>query len=79
MGRQSQRHVAVVTGDSAGVGRGTARAFAVRGYAVALLARGVQGLPTAGCDRRKEDEVRRELPSMCAFCSQLRATLRGLR
>jgi NAD(P)-dependent dehydrogenase (short-subunit alcohol dehydrogenase family) len=41
------RPVVVVTGASAGVGRATARAFASRGYAVGLLARGVDGLEAA--------------------------------
>ncbi|MGH7758333.1 MAG: SDR family NAD(P)-dependent oxidoreductase, partial [Candidatus Dormibacteria bacterium] len=34
------RKIAVITGSSAGVGRATARAFAARGFDVALLARG---------------------------------------
>src|SRR4051812_41369587 len=43
----SSRPVAVVTGASAGVGRATAIAFARRGYDVALLARGREGLEGA--------------------------------
>jgi NAD(P)-dependent dehydrogenase (short-subunit alcohol dehydrogenase family) len=39
--------VAVITGASAGVGRATARAFAKRGFDVALLARGEAGLGAA--------------------------------
>ncbi len=39
-----QRPVAVVTGGTAGVGRATARALAQRGYDVAVLARGQDGL-----------------------------------
>ena len=39
--------VAVVTGASAGVGRAVVRAFAGRGYDVALLARGADGLQAA--------------------------------
>lgn len=42
--------VVVVTGASAGVGRATALAFAKRGYAVALLARGIEGLEGARRD-----------------------------
>lgn len=39
--------IAVITGASAGVGRATARAFAQRGFDVALLARGQAGLEAA--------------------------------
>jgi len=39
--------VVVITGASAGVGRATARAFAERGFDVALLARGEAGLDAA--------------------------------
>ncbi|PZS39519.1 MAG: short-chain dehydrogenase [Pseudonocardiales bacterium] len=42
--------VAVITGASAGVGRATARAFAQRGFDVALLARGQAGLEGAAKD-----------------------------
>ncbi len=44
------RPVAVVTGASAGVGRATAVEFARRGYDVALLARGREGLEGARLD-----------------------------
>jgi short-subunit dehydrogenase len=44
------RGVVVVTGASAGVGRATARAFAERGFDVALLARGQAGLEGAAKD-----------------------------
>src|SRR4051812_26830960 len=47
MARQPNRPVAVITGASAGVGRATARAFAGRGFAVGLLARGLDGLEAA--------------------------------
>ena len=40
--------VVVVTGASAGVGRATARAFAMRGAKVGLIARGHEGLENAG-------------------------------
>jgi NAD(P)-dependent dehydrogenase (short-subunit alcohol dehydrogenase family) len=52
--------VAVVTGASAGVGRATAVAFAERGAAVALLARGAAGL--AGAARDVEAAGGRALP-----------------
>src|SRR5690348_14939385 len=42
-----ERRIAVITGASAGIGRATAREFARRGWRVALLARGVDGLQAA--------------------------------
>src|ERR1700722_13397651 len=47
------RHVVVVTGASAGVGRATVRAFAERGFDVALLARGREGLARAAAEVRE--------------------------
>jgi short-subunit dehydrogenase len=47
------RPVVVVTGASAGVGRATVRAFAERGFDVALLARGAEGLASAASEVRQ--------------------------
>jgi NAD(P)-dependent dehydrogenase (short-subunit alcohol dehydrogenase family) len=44
------RKVAVITGASAGVGRATSKAFAERGYDVALIARGKAGLDAAASE-----------------------------
>jgi NAD(P)-dependent dehydrogenase (short-subunit alcohol dehydrogenase family) len=44
--------VAVVTGASGGIGRATVRALAARGYRVALLARGEDGLEAAAAEVR---------------------------
>lgn len=46
----SKPEVVVITGSSAGVGRATVRAFAVRGASVGLLARGQDGLDGAKRD-----------------------------
>jgi NAD(P)-dependent dehydrogenase (short-subunit alcohol dehydrogenase family) len=45
-----RRPVVVITGASGGIGRACTRAFAERGYAVALLARGADGLDGAAKD-----------------------------
>src|SRR5688572_24550115 len=49
MDNYSKPDVVVITGASAGVGRATARMFAEQGAAVALIARGHEGL--AGAER----------------------------
>ena len=48
----SSQQVVVVTGASGGIGRAVARAYGARGWAVALLARGEQGLQGAADDVR---------------------------
>jgi NAD(P)-dependent dehydrogenase (short-subunit alcohol dehydrogenase family) len=53
MDNRSGRQVVVVTGASGGIGRATAVAFAARGDAVALLARGETGLAAAADDVRR--------------------------
>lgn len=53
MDTASARQVVVVTGASGGIGRATAVAFAARGDAVALLARGETGLNAAAEDVRR--------------------------
>lgn len=53
MQRNGQSGVVVITGASAGVGRATARAFARKGAALGLLARGADGLDAA----RREAEA----------------------
>jgi NAD(P)-dependent dehydrogenase (short-subunit alcohol dehydrogenase family) len=55
-----EREVVAITGASAGVGRATAIAFARRGYRVALLARGQDGL--AGAARDVENAGGEALP-----------------
>src|SRR5438093_12702798 len=45
--KQGMGKIVVVTGASAGVGRAAVRAFAERGYDVAMLARGSDGLEAA--------------------------------
>ncbi len=54
MSPQSSKRVVVVTGASAGVGRATARRFARNGDAVALLARGTDGLAGTLSDVERE-------------------------
>lgn len=67
------RPVVVVTGASAGVGRATARAFARRGYAVGLLARGVEGLEGARREIEAEGSAAAAVPTDVASAEQVEA------
>jgi len=59
----ADRETVVITGASAGVGRATARAFARRGWNVALLARGVDGLEAARAEVEQEGAAALVLPA----------------
>lgn len=70
---KSKRPVVVVTGASAGVGRATARAFGARGYAVALLARGIDGLEAAREEIQQSGSEALALPTDVADAEQVEA------
>src|SRR5438067_2467881 len=70
---RSGRRVVVVTGASAGVGRATACAFGRRGDAVALLARGIDGLEAAGQDVKAAGGVALIIPTDVASAEQVEA------
>ncbi len=67
------RRVVVITGASAGVGRATARAFAEKGYRVALLARGEDGLKGAATDVESRGGEALVLPTDVAHMDQVEA------
>ena len=67
--------VVAVTGASAGIGRATARAFAVRGAKVALLARGEKGLAGAADEVRKAGGTALVVPVDVADASQVSAAV----
>ena len=69
----SEPQVVVVTGASAGVGRAVAHAFAERGAAVALLARGVHGLNEAAREVEERGGVALALPVDVADAAQVEA------
>lgn len=69
----SNSQVVVITGASAGVGRAVARAYAVRGARIGLLARGRDGLEAA---RREVEEAGGQalmLPTDVAHADQVEA------
>jgi len=65
--------VAVVTGASAGIGRATALAFARRGWCVALIARGVDGLEAAEKETRAAGGEALVVPADVADPAQVEA------
>jgi NAD(P)-dependent dehydrogenase (short-subunit alcohol dehydrogenase family) len=67
----ARRKVVVVTGASAGVGRATAVAFARRGFAVGLLARGEEGLKGASRDVEETGGAALAVPTDVAESDQV--------
>jgi NAD(P)-dependent dehydrogenase (short-subunit alcohol dehydrogenase family) len=63
--------IVVVTGASAGIGRATAIAFARRGWRVALLARGLEGLHGACRDVEAAGGSALVIPTDVADCAQV--------
>ncbi len=73
MDSDQSRPVVVITGASAGVGRATARAFARRGYAIGLIARGIERLQEAKADVDAAGGVGLVLPADVADASAIEA------
>lgn len=65
--------VVVVTGASAGVGRAVVRAFAKRGAAIGLLARGTDGLKAAAAEVDRAGGRSRMVPTDVADAAQVEA------
>jgi len=70
---QDGRRIAVVTGASGGIGRATVREFAARGYAVALLARGEDGVEAAAEDVARAGSPALGIPTDVADAEQVEA------
>ena len=73
MGVQQDRQVVVITGASGGVGRAVARAFAQRGAAVGLLARGESGLAAAAREVRGAGGEALAVPTDVSVADQVEA------
>ena len=73
MNENGRKPVVVVTGATAGVGRAVAREFAQRGWRVALLARGLDGLAGARRDVEELGGEALELPTDVADEAQVEA------
>jgi NAD(P)-dependent dehydrogenase (short-subunit alcohol dehydrogenase family) len=69
--KQSMGKIAVVTGASAGVGRAAVRAFAERGYDVAMLARGKDGLEAAAKEVEQQGGRSLAIPTDVADAEQV--------
>src|SRR5690242_1250357 len=67
------QRIAVVTGASAGIGRATAIAFAQRGWRVALLARGTEGLEGARAEVQSKGGEALVIPTDVADYAQVDA------
>ena len=69
----SKRRVVVISGASAGIGRATARHFGQRGWRVALLARGIDGLEAAQREIEMAGGEALAIPTDVADCAQVDA------
>jgi NADP-dependent 3-hydroxy acid dehydrogenase YdfG len=69
----SKRPIVVITGASAGIGRATARLFGARGWRVALLARGIDGLEAARREIAIADGTALVIPTDVADHDQVEA------
>ncbi len=64
MTRNGTNRIVVITGASSGIGRATSLAFASRGWAVGLIARGLDGLEGARRDVEEEGGAALVLPAL---------------